>query len=479
MLLKLALRNIFRHGKNSLLVVLFMCTIGVVFMTGTSLFVTVNQSMKQGFRNSITGDYAVMSHSHEPMSLFGATIPAISEFFHLPRLKNQSEIEEILLDFPEVEQWTNIISGNAVLDIDNFREGVPFFGVDFEEYRDFFPELEWVEYQENPLEEGLCISENFLQYIERNSKIHLGLGDELKLTTLGGTGFKIRQVPIRGIYRYPFDGPLVDRVILLDQKHARSLVSVLGSQVRQTSPEESSDLLDMDLDSFFTDNQEEADSSDEKEDILSSLEEFLQMEPLQSTDDGSWHFMLIRLKNSASYSRTTRKLEGNLKHLDLDVLNWRQAAGQNASYAFLLQIFFYGGFILILLAGIIGIINMMLIALYDRIREIGTMQALGVDQCFILKLMSCEYALLTLMATLLSLCICYLLFHYLNIREIKLNNSLLLLIFGGKALSFPFTFPTSLATLMIILFSGVISAVFPIIQALKMEPVDALKGNVL
>jgi len=455
-----------------------MSIIGIVFMTGSSLFVTVNQSMQEGFRNSITGDFAIKTHSREPMSLFGATIPGISEFFHIPRLKYQNELEMLLDETSAVEKWTPLISGNAVLDIEQFREGVPFFGVDFSDYLDFFPELEIVEKLDGATQNGLYISEKFLHYIQQNSKKELGLGDQLKLSTLGETGFKIRLFTISGIYRYPFENPVIDRVLLLEQNQARALVSVLASQIRDSSPEESSDLLDMDFDSYFTENSiEEQNSEDHKEDILSSLENFLMEEPSEPQDDGSWQFILIRINDKIPYSRAGRILAKKIHPFDLDVLTWRQAAGQNASYAYLLQIFFYSGFLLILISGIIGIMNMMLISLFDRFSEIGTMQALGADSRFIFKLLSLEYFILTLSALFFSLLFCFIFFQYMNSKQISFDNMLLLLIFGGKPLTFPFSLPLAFSTLLVSLFSGSISALFPIHQALALEPVDALKGR--
>lgn len=477
MLLKLALRNIIRHRKNSLLIILFMITIGSVFMAGTSLLVTINQSMKEGFRNSITGDYVLMSHSEETMSLFGAVIPSISEFFTLPRLKNQNEIEEILLKTDAIDDWTPIISGNAVMDIGRLREGVLFFGMDFEDYLQIFPELEILEQDMTTSGKGVYISEKFLRHLEENEKQPLSIGDEIKLTTLGDTGFKIRQIPIRGIYRYPFESPMIDRILLLDQKTARSLISVLSNQISDTSPEDSSDLLDLDLDSFFSDDlTESTEEKNSNNDILSSLESFLEEKPLESENDGSWHFLLVRLKEGYGYKKSGRLLQNEINGLNLDLLNWRQAAGQNATYAFLLQVFFYSGFFLILIAGIIGIINMMLIALYNRIKEIGTMQALGADNPFIFKLLSCEYFIISLIGTFFSLILCYILFKLVNGLEIRINNQIINLIFGGKPLFFPFSVPLVFFTLLVTLISGALSAFFPIKKALLLEPVNALKG---
>jgi ABC-type antimicrobial peptide transport system permease subunit len=70
-----------------------------------------------------------------------------------------------------------------------------------------------------------------------------------------------------------------------------------------------------------------------------------------------------------------------------------------------------------------------------------------------------------------------LLFSALNSRQIILGNSLLNLVFGGKPLYFPFSISLAAVTLFLCLFTGWVSALYPVRKALALEPVDALKGG--
>jgi len=95
MIIKLAFRNIIRQGKSSLLILFFMTAVSVIFMVGNSLLVTVNQSMKQGFQQNITAQAVVMAPAEEPMSLFGAMIPAIGDFFTLPPINRKTRFSSV------------------------------------------------------------------------------------------------------------------------------------------------------------------------------------------------------------------------------------------------------------------------------------------------------------------------------------------------------------------------------------------------
>jgi putative ABC transport system permease protein len=105
---------------------------------------------------------------------------------------------------------------------------------------------------------------------------------------------------------------------------------------------------------------------------------------------------LSRFKPKSPYGASLKKLSNLTSDFPVQVMNWRQAAGSTASYGFFIQLFFYGGFILIMLAGVLGIVNIMLISLFQRTVEIGTIQTLGATTGFVNRLLSTEYFLVSL-----------------------------------------------------------------------------------
>jgi len=474
MIKKLALRNIIRHGKSSLLILFFMTIVGVIFMVGNSLLLTVNQSMKKGFQNNITGDAVLMMHPEEPMSLFGALIPSIGEFFSFPVLLQQQELEKLLTEQSWIDSITPLISGNAVMDFKNNRMGIPYFGIQSETHLKTFNDIEIIDGVSSFSGHGVMIPESLVKEWIKTKGVSINVGDYIKLSTAGDTGFRIRSVPVQAIYRYPYQNPVVDSLALVDAGTARDLLEVLHSQIKDSSPEEASDLLGGDLDELFS--MEDNLDTTEEIDLLDSMDSLFEEPAIVEEDSqGSWHFLLVRF-NPDEGGNPQKKLQQLLKDFNVDILSWRQAAGQSASYAYFIQLFFYLGFILIMMTGILGIVNIMLISLFQRTVEIGTIQALGGTSSFIRNLLSMEYFMLSLLGGLISLVFCFLLFQWLNAQQIIIGNSIINMIFGGKPLYFPFTMPLILINLALSLGVGALASLYPISRALALEPVEALKG---
>jgi hypothetical protein len=124
----------------------------------------------------------------------------------------------------------------------------------------------------------------------------LKVGDLVKFSTLGDIGFTIRSIPIKAIYEYPYHNPLIDPLVLMDSSTARDLVRVLADQTKDSSPEEASDLLNLDMDSLFDMEGADNETTLESDDILSSLDSlFDEPLPTTETEEGSWHFLLVPL----------------------------------------------------------------------------------------------------------------------------------------------------------------------------------------
>ncbi|MCW8966578.1 MAG: ABC transporter permease, partial [Candidatus Pacearchaeota archaeon] len=137
------------------------------------------------------------------MSIFGANTPAIGEFFTIPVLKNYNEIISILGECDEIDSYSSQITGVAVADVKNRRYKCLIFGIDPDNYFSLF---DGITIQQGrfltPGERGGMITASFAEQITKESQKKLTIGDPILLNTLGRTGFKIREVPLVGIYTY-------------------------------------------------------------------------------------------------------------------------------------------------------------------------------------------------------------------------------------------------------------------------------------
>ena len=120
-----------------------------------------------------------------------------------------------------------------------------------------------------------------------------------------------------------------------------------------------------------------------------------------------------------------------------------------------------------LMAGLIGISNIMLVTVKERTQEIGIRRALGAQPANIVTQIMMESLVLTMGAGLAGL-----------------SMGVWLLSFAGRMLpegeSLPFTNPympfwTALASLLIIVAGGLFAGWLPTKRALQIKPIDALR----
>ena len=120
-----------------------------------------------------------------------------------------------------------------------------------------------------------------------------------------------------------------------------------------------------------------------------------------------------------------------------------------------------------------GIINTMLMSVYERVREIGTMLALGVRRWQVTALFLLEATALGLLSSVLGAALGYVVVRWLGARGIALKPP------GGDIL---WTYPNvDLKLLLIVIgFSiagAVLSALYPAYKASRLSPVDALRAT--
>ena len=113
-----------------------------------------------------------------------------------------------------------------------------------------------------------------------------------------------------------------------------------------------------------------------------------------------------------------------------------------------------------LLVGSIGIMNMMLVSVTERTREIGTRKALGAPNRWIMLQFLIESILISFMGSFMGL-----------ILGVGLSQ------IGGVIFdkNVPISFWTVVVSVSVAIFVGVSSGLFPAIKAMKLDPIDALR----
>ncbi len=129
------------------------------------------------------------------------------------------------------------------------------------------------------------------------------------------------------------------------------------------------------------------------------------------------------------------------------------------------------------LALIFGIINTMLMTVYERIREFGVLMSIGMKNGRIFLMITLEAFIIGIIGTILGMVIGSLIVYPLSITGIDLSifaEGLTSL--GTGSIIYPsFNLSGIITTLIMIPFITVLGAIYPAYKALKLEPVSAIR----
>ena len=234
------------------------------------------------------------------------------------------------------------------------------------------------------------------------TKKNIEIGTEVQLVFSDGNTFRIRSLPVSGIYRYPLRNDVLDKIVLADPSTVRSLLGMnevysteVNIDTEDTNLIDSIDFSFDDMDSLFA---EDSDVFVEESAIDNIENIFTDDSQVVISDVTNWHFIVVRLKEDVKENFAIRKFNTWAKQngYPIEAVNWRVAAGPTAQYVYWLRIVFLIGVFIILFAGLIVVTNTLVINVLDRTKEIGTMRALGANKRNIVFLCMSETLILSI-----------------------------------------------------------------------------------
>jgi putative ABC transport system permease protein len=193
--------------------------------------------------------------------------------------------------------------------------------------------------------------------------------------------------------------------------------------------------------------------------------------------NGAWHFILVRTAAGADKGRIAAALHKELTDagMAVQVRDWRGTAGAVALYVYLMQfvlfigLFMVGGIVLILT------INSLVMSVFERTGEIGTMRAIGAPRGFIRGLFVVETTALTLVSALAGILLGSALVAVLDRVALQFNNQILVLLFGGNTLHPDISSGNIISSALAALVLGTVAWVYPVRLALRVPPVRAIQ----
>ncbi|MDR0908766.1 MAG: FtsX-like permease family protein [Spirochaetaceae bacterium] len=486
MIFLIALRNLIRNWKNSLVIFLLIAVIVCIFFVGNSVLGSSGRGLKASFTDNITGDIVLERSGEITMNLFGAntTSSVLEDFIGIPVLPAHGYIVEELEKRPEIAYITSQVSTTAILDIADMRSTVLLAGIDAETYFSLFPAITLHEGRFLAAnEQGAMITEERAESIALEKGARPKIGDSMLFTATGQTGFRIREVPLVGIYSYSAQNDVLNQVVLCDVQTARAIAAIQIASEDVDLGADATSLLGEDIDSIFADEGEAEETTDTISDALNldSLEDYLWGDDTTEeniSDDfsgGDWNFILIKLKPGINAAVETQLLDALFKGYGVQAVGWRTAAGNQAVLALLLQTLFNGGVILVSIAGIIAVINILLIAVFKRTWELGTLRALGASGSFIRGMILIENCIIGIAAGIAGTIIGIIILVQVNKTGISISNNLLATLFGGHRLFISISPDLAFLSVLAAFILSALSSIYPIEKAARIQPIVALR----
>jgi ABC-type lipoprotein release transport system permease subunit len=134
-------------------------------------------------------------------------------------------------------------------------------------------------------------------------------------------------------------------------------------------------------------------------------------------------------------------------------------------------------YLIIGLAMVFGIINTMLMSVFERIQEFGVLMAIGMKNSYVFRMVMAEALILALLGTGIGLLLGVMLLLVLN--SVGINFSMFaegLTSFGVGAIIYPkLTINSIMSVVIIIPLTALLGSLYPAFKATRLQPVSAIR----
>jgi ABC-type lipoprotein release transport system permease subunit len=193
--------------------------------------------------------------------------------------------------------------------------------------------------------------------------------------------------------------------------------------------------------------------------------------------DNSFNQIIIRINDVRETDNITSVLRDKLPGLDL--VSWKDLQPDLAMMTdYVHQI--YAFFMLIILAALsFGIVNTMLMVVLERTKELGMLTAIGMNKKKVFSLIMLESVFLSMIGGVIGILVggsVILLTAEKGINFLKYAEGMEAM--GYSAHVFPqITGGLFILMAILIILTGILSSVYPALKALKLNPVEAIRGE--
>ncbi len=185
---------------------------------------------------------------------------------------------------------------------------------------------------------------------------------------------------------------------------------------------------------------------------------------------------VITLENSDQIQQAKQILKKELGQ-EYEVIDWKEIMPVLVEMQVMMDFWTYLSYIVVFLAVAIGIINILLMSIFERIREFGVMKALGTSPSKLVFMILMESVIIGFLGLVLGGVFSYATGYYFMERGIDLTAfSKGLEYFGFSPIVYPVFTPGNIITAIVaVIITTVVAAIWPAIKAARLVPTEAIR----
>lgn len=187
----------------------------------------------------------------------------------------------------------------------------------------------------------------------------------------------------------------------------------------------------------------------------------------------------VFLKDNRKIAQTMKDIEtaATRDHVPLKAISWQAAVGVTGQFTVLMRAVLYTAVMIIFLVALIVINNALVMATLERVREFGTLRAIGAQRRFIWIMLVLESMVTGLLFGLVGVCIGSLVVSLLSKRGIPAWNDIVTFFFSGPRLYPTVSGPNLAVALVVVLLVSIVSSTYPAWLAMRVSPRQAMQSE--
>jgi ABC-type lipoprotein release transport system permease subunit len=187
----------------------------------------------------------------------------------------------------------------------------------------------------------------------------------------------------------------------------------------------------------------------------------------------------VLLKDETKLDETIAAIEaaGERAGMPLKAISWQKAAGLIGQFTVLMRVVLYTAVLIIFVVALVIINNALVMATLERVREIGTLRAIGAQRRFILSMLVLESIVVGVLFGALGAGVGAAITGALGNVGIPAFNDVFMFFFSGPRLYPVLNGQNLVLALTVVLFVSVVSSIYPAWIAMRVSPVQAMQSE--